>query len=175
MKKGFSLAELLVSLGIVVLLAGAGIATTLRSNEQKKITEAAETVRQAVVQAKSMVAAGKKDCGLCGATGGVCGNGDNPLLGWRVAVTVSPVTYELHGECATVAAPTPTPYYSSGVKTLPTRVTLTPSGAVNILFYPLNKGTNLAAPTTFVFSSTMAGLTTKRFTISTQGEVSAIQ
>lgn len=174
MKKAFSLVELLVVLGIVAILAGIGFASTLRSNEQKKITESAETIRQYFMQAKSYAQAGKKDCSACGATGGVCGNGDNPMLGWRVTInTASPPEFEMHGECAIVAAPTPTPFFRTGQKKVPTRVTVT--GPVDVLFKPRNEGTNLAVDVTITINSTMTLLTQKSFVVKTSGEITAIQ
>jgi prepilin-type N-terminal cleavage/methylation domain-containing protein len=178
MRRAFTLIEVMVTLGLVALVAGLGMRFSVRSTEQKRITEAAQTIRQYYSQAKSLAQAGRKDCGLCGAAGGVCGNGDNPLLGWRITLntTVTPVTYELHGECAISALPTPTPFFSTGTKTLPNSVTVTVTGSgSNVLFYPLNKGTNMSSASTLSVSSTMTGLTTKSFNISAQGEISAVQ
>jgi len=173
MKKGFTLVEMLVSLGLVAMLAGIGFASTLRSNAQKEVTESAEMIRQSFMQAKSMAQAGKKDCTVCGATGGVCGNGDTPLVGWRTTIVAgTPVTMEIHGECGTVIPYTQ--FFASGSKSFPSRVTLTLTGSGNVVFYPLNKGTNLGSTTTVRLSSTITGLTSKTFTISRQGEISSI-
>ena len=164
--KGFSLVEMMVALGLVAIMSGIGLASTLRSNEQKKITESAEMARQFFMQAKSMAQAGKKDCAICGATGGVCGRGDTPLAGWRTIITsASPVTLVVRGECGAST-------FFSSTKTFPNRIIL--NATRNVLFLPLNKGTNLNNPVTITINSTMNLLTSKTFTISPQGEISAI-
>lgn len=167
---GFSLVELMVTVGLIAILSGAGFATTLRSNEQKRITESAETIRQYFVQAKSLALAGKKDCTACGSSSGVCGSSsaEVALSGWETTLSMGPpVTLEMHGECGS------TNFFSTGVKTMPSSIRVNASRTV--IFYPLNNGTNLSGDRTITVSSSTTGLTSKSFVITRQGEIRAIQ
>jgi Tfp pilus assembly protein FimT len=165
--EGFTLIEAIITLGVITLVFGMTFTSTYKSNEQKKITESAETVRQYYMQAKTLALAGKKDCQSCGAASGVCGTGDAALKGWRVIVTAT--NFQMYGECGAG-----TTFFSTGVKTLPANVTLNISGNSNIIFYPLNKGTNLNSTTTITVTSSTTGMTNKSFTVNPQGEISKI-
>lgn len=57
--KGFSLIELLVSIAILLLLLGMGIANYISFNDRQKLTQAAELVREAVESAQVSARSGK--------------------------------------------------------------------------------------------------------------------
>lgn len=176
MKKGFSLIELIATMGVIAIVAGFGMRSSMRGTEQKKISEAAETLRQQYMQTKSMALSGRKDCAACGSSDGVCGNGDTPLLGWRITINTGadPVVYEIHGECGDIASPTT--FFSSGTKTLPTSigVAITNAGS-NVLFYPLSGGVNMVSDALISVSSDVTGLTSRSFTVTRRGEITAVQ
>ncbi len=174
MKNGFSLVEMMVAVSLVALMASIGFANMLRSNEQKRVTEAAETIRQAYTQAKAYALAGRKDCTACGATGGVCGKGTTEvqLEGWVSNLNSATPSIEIHGECGTSPAIS---FFSSGTKTFPTRISVTTAGGNSaVKFRPLNGGIELNNTLTITVTSTLSSIRSKRFTVSQNGEISAI-
>ncbi len=58
-RKGFSLIELLVSIAILFLLLGMGIAGYISFNDRQKLTQGAELVREAVESAQISARSGK--------------------------------------------------------------------------------------------------------------------
>lgn len=171
MKKGFTLVEMLVVLGVISIVAGIGLANLRNRNKDERVVESAENLRQAFLQAKSQAQSGKKNCAACGAAGGVCGAGDSSLLGWRVTLYAAPVSYEIKGECGNVLAPTPTPFFPGGVKYLPVGVTLTTGGGNTMVFRGGGLGTDLTAPMTVTVSA--SGIT-RAFTVQVNGEIGPI-
>lgn len=144
--KGFTLIEMLISIALVGFMVVIGTATFNTTSRRERVNGGAQRVRQALLQAKANAQAGVKDCGACGAAGGVCGRGDRPLLGWRVVLTANtpptPDVYEVEGLCG--ALPYPAPgwirfYYRR--ENLPVNVEMTVSGALNsVLFRPAGGG-----------------------------------
>lgn len=169
MRRGFTLVEMLAVLAIVAIVAGAGMMNLRTRNRDERVVEAAENLRQAFLQVKSQAQAGKKDCAACGATGGACGTGDSPLLGWRVLLFAAP-SYRIRGECGDPLAPTL--FFTSGVRTLPPNVTLTTTGSSTVLFRAGGLGTDLTGPMTVTVSA--SGIS-RNFVVQVNGEVGPVQ
>src|SRR3989344_337650 len=99
MRRGFTLIEILVAVGLLVLMVGMGSVSFQQANKRQQVDQTTERLRQAFRQAKSNALAGKKDCLACGAAAlstppYACGTGDAPLEGWRVAVTATTYVVE---------------------------------------------------------------------------------
>lgn len=139
MKKGFSLLEILVVIGLMVLLMGAGVASFQASNQRQKLVQAKERVRQILLQARSNAQSGKKDCQACGAPGPsyTCGQlnpgtglaYDAPLFGWRLMFTGgSPMGYRMDGFCPPASGFPPdstSNVFSTKSELLPAGITVT--------------------------------------------------
>ena len=82
MRRGFTLIEILVAVGLLVLMVGMGSVSFQQANKRQQVDQTTERLRQAFRQAKSNALAGKKDCLACGAAGGGCGGaGETPFGG----------------------------------------------------------------------------------------------
>jgi len=164
MKKGFTLLEILVVLGVIAIVAGVGLANLRNRNSDERVVESAEKLKQAFLQAKSQAQSGKKDCRLCGAVSGVCGTGDVPLLGWRVSLWPAP-SYSILGLCGIIT------FSTLGPINLPIGVGVSTTGGSSVLFYPGGLGTDLLNPMQITVSAT--GIT-RIFTIEKNGEIGPI-
>jgi len=167
MKKGFTLVELLVALGVVAIVAGVGLTNLRGRNRDERVVESAEKLKQAFLQAKSQAQSGKKDCGACGAVSGVCGSGDVPLLGWRVSLWgTTPPSYSILGICGAIT------FYTAGPISLSDGVAVGTVGGTSVLFTPRGLGTDLTGAVAVTVSAT--GIS-RSFSIQANGEISQIQ
>jgi prepilin-type N-terminal cleavage/methylation domain-containing protein len=168
MKKGFTLVELLVALGVVAIVAGVGLTNLRGRNRDERVVESAEKLKQAFLQAKSQAQSGKKDCRLCGAVSGVCGTGDVPLLGWRVSLwPTTPPSYSILGLCDVI------PFSTLGPINLSDGVAVNTSGGSSVLFIPQGLGTDLPGASMTVQVSATGII--RSFTIQKNGEIGPIQ
>jgi prepilin-type N-terminal cleavage/methylation domain-containing protein len=154
---GFTLVEVLVVMGLLSMTVGLVVSNYQRTSKRQAVDGAAQTLRQAFIDARSNALAGKKDEATCSVY-------NYALDGWWVNVntTASPVTYSVYGSCGGLQFPSPVVEQS-----LPAGVTVT-AGVSQILFRPLNRGTDLAASTNFVVSSSDGSYT---FSVSPKGEL----
>ena len=162
-KKGFTLVEVLVAMVLGLVIMGFGASSFRNTVQRQPVVQSAEKVNQVLQQARSYALAGRKDCGICGCTGLLA---DRPLIGWEVAMTSS--SYTLRGLCGTNPL-APTPFYTSGVQSLPTGVVMTTNPGTAVLFKPLGNGTNLNSDYSVV--ATMPGVAAQIVSVSSGGDI----
>lgn len=159
---GFTLIEILVTIGVIALLSGIGLASYNQFNRKQILDQAAKTLKSDLRLAQSKALAGLKDCtvGVCGGTSGGCGNdgSEKSLDGWFVSFTDR--LYTLYGSCGGG-----TTTFSTKTISLPTNVSFNPVPSA-VRFQPLNQGVNLAQTLTL----TAFGLS-KTVTVSISGEI----
>lgn len=132
MKKAFTLIEILVAMGLVMILTGAGIGTLRQSARRKAVENAASDVVAVLHQAQAYAASGQKiNCTAA-----------QPLAGWQVNFTAT--GYELQELCPQSAG---SPFLiKSG--TWPDNISPSSLPSANpILFRVLGQGTNVAGQT----------------------------
>ncbi len=105
MKRGFTLLEFMITLGILAIFAVMGVTSFQSSSRRQQLQNASARIHQIYVAAKTNAQSGKKNCLVCGATNGVCGKGDLPLLGWEVNLNNSSGTITTQGVCGTESNP----------------------------------------------------------------------
>ena len=91
---GFTLIEVLVSVGILVVLTAMGVASYNNFNEKRVVRNAADKIRSNLRLAQRKALAGEKNCDSCG--GAVC---NVALVGWYADFSSSPP--QIYGECGT--------------------------------------------------------------------------
>ncbi|TSC87467.1 MAG: coagulation factor 5/8 type domain-containing protein [Microgenomates group bacterium Gr01-1014_16] len=167
MKKGFTLIEILIGLGVMLILLTAASSGLSNANKRQTLDQVTENVRQAFFQARTNAQAGKKDCTACGATG-ACGTGDAPLDGWRVTI-VDPDTYRVEGVCGANTA------FSTRNYDLPSGITMVGS-KTSVTFKPVGLGTDLGPGEvmTVAVYRTSGDTGTKSFQVNPAGEVTGI-
>lgn len=161
MTRGFTLIELLVTMAVLLIVVSGVAYGFSGANKLQTRDAAAERLRQAMLQARSNAQAGKKDCQVCGAASGICGDGDVPLDGWEVDVTAG--SFSVYGVCGART-------FSNHTESLPQGVTasLTGDNSTNLVFKPLG-GTNLTTTRTVAVS--VSGVTDKHFDVYTIGQI----
>ena len=144
---GFSLIELLVSITLLMILAGVGVAGYRLSVRKQTMDAAYSQVTGLLRQAQANAQSGKKI------------NCTTTLAGWQVRFNGSSAVLE--ESCAST--------YSVSTFELPLGVTLTTLPSPNpILFRVLNRGTDVLSSTDIGFS----GFTlTKIITVTSTGEI----
>ena len=153
MKKAFTLIEILVAIGLVMILTGAGIGTLRQSARRKAVEAAAEDIAAVLHQAQTYAASGNKiNC-----TQGY------PLTGWQVEFTAS--DYKLQEVCPGSGG---TPYTIKSGQFLDNITPSTLPSPNPILFRVLNQGTNIVGSTGIVISG--FGIT-KAIGVTSTGEV----
>lgn len=151
MKRAFTLVELLVTITIVTLIAGAGVSTTVQTIQRKNLAQAASKMDEVIVRARDYALAGRKVS--CTGT----------LVGWRVVIGGGAPFYTLQEECSNGG-----PYvHESGAISSDSRITI--SGSDSMLFLPLGKG--LAIPHDVQIYS---GILRKAVVVNNVGHVSTI-
>lgn len=165
MKKGFTLVEILVAMSLGLVIMGFGVSNFRDTIRRQTVEQTAEKINQVLQQARSNALAGRKDCSICR-----CGAGpaptNVPLIGWEVAFTSS--SYTLRGLCGTNPV-LPTPFYTSGVQSVPAGVSMVSNPGTSVTFKPLGAGTNLASN----FSSVVyqPGVIAKAVLVTTGGDI----
>lgn len=157
-KLGFSFIELLVTVSIMLVVLGGGIAGYIQFNQRQTVLEASKRLQTMLRTARTK--AQVRDTPAAG---------DCVLQGYQFAASsTSPgATVRLNAWCgATQATATA---YSTPVETftLPTGVAL--SSGHSIIYYTLHGGTNVLSAREVVVSD---GSTTYRFTVSPGGDIS---
>jgi prepilin-type N-terminal cleavage/methylation domain-containing protein len=166
MNKGITLIELVLVMALIGLMSW-GVATTYtKSNRVQAVANGAKEVKQALQNARSYVESGKKDCGICGATGTghACGTGDGPLIGWTVVFNNTNKTYQLVGKCD--KAGTVTNFFSGTANKLSDLVTLN-AVPTSITFYP-RKNESISNPITITLT---AGSENETVNVTSKGEI----
>lgn len=127
---GFSLIELLVSISIISVLFGVGIAAYNEFNRKQIMTQNAKQVESDLRLAQNKALTGQKDCvTVCGGDiNGRCTNTSLPLVGWFINFT----TKEIYGKCSTSV-------FGTSTITYPDSITVTSSPSP-IMFSTLNIG-----------------------------------
>ena len=92
-RKGFTLIEILVVVGIIGVLVSIGIASYNNFNEKRKVKRAAEELKLYIRLAASKAINNEKDTRT-----GYCGTGDT-LSGWFVSLADK----EIYGRCGSVS------------------------------------------------------------------------
>lgn len=147
---GFTLIEVVVSVGIALVLLGSIIVNYNGYNDRQNLKQAALTLKNNLRFAQTKALSGEKPTANC-----------TELLGWTVTFTGD--TYSIQAQC--------NPEGLSGSSTevaLPSGVTFSPVPSV-FTFRVLSRGTTLASTTTV----TLSGFNrTYQLTISPGGDVS---
>lgn len=134
MRRGFTLFEILLALGLLTIMTGLIVPTYLRTGRIQTVRAATEKIKQAYIQARDGALSGKKDTGVCGA---------NPLQGWMVQVTSgTPYTLLVQGVCSTNDYPGAYTAFFTRSENLPTGITVNFSTGLpnGILFRPGGQG-----------------------------------
>lgn len=155
MRKGFTFVEILLVMSLIGLMAGGVLINYKQTTARQTIDVASQKLRQAYTSARANALSGKKDASICGTV---------PLDGWIVNLNTAaaPVTYSVYGKCGAATFPNPAP-----VDSLPSGVTVTATDT-QILFRPLNRGTDSTAVTTV---SLVSAGGSSSFGISASGEM----
>ena len=100
-RRGFTLLELVVAMGLVVVMAGVVVAGFRNYSRQQGVRTTQARVRQLYQQARSQATSGKMDCAACGGADLKCDGLDDAIfMGWRVRV-VGGNQMALEGACGT--------------------------------------------------------------------------
>lgn len=162
MKKGLTLIEVLVSVGVMLVLLTAAGSGLRKANSRQSLDQVTENVRQAFLQAKSYAQAGKKDCAGCGGTA-ACEVTDLPLDGWRV--TVNPSNYWVEGVCGGSIF-LAKQYNLSGYTMA--------ANPGSVTFRPIGLGTDLTGPMDVAVYKAAGPTEVESFRIETTGEVTGV-
>lgn len=102
MKKAFTLVELLVTIGLITILTSVVLARFNDYSKKQKAVNAAERIRQVIIEAKTNNLAKKINENVCG---------NNKLEFWEVAFSQNPAGYTIQGYCNNVSG-TLTPFFT---------------------------------------------------------------
>ncbi len=150
MKKGFTLIELMVGIGLVTVITSFGVASFRTSSRRQAVDTAADRLRQVLLQARSNALYGKKEC-----TGG-------PLDGWRVVVVGRTVVLE--NVCVGNIISRPLETFAG------TTVSVSPNAT--ILFKPIGQGIENGSALSTMFSVADSSISyTKTITVTQKGDV----
>lgn len=178
MKKAFSLMEVIITAALFAVIFSGIFINFQRTSHLQTLNNQAERVRQAFTVARTSALNGKKDCSFCGATGGLCGNGDVPLQGWLVVTQSNRVTVQ--GICSATGYPPIAPdlvrTWNDGSITIEpvSGVTVTSSTQI-VLFRPVGGGIWPPAVGNLPITVTISGWGWNRtFTIDPAGVISQL-
>lgn len=167
-KPGFTLIEMLVGISLFGIFFGLGLTQYNRFNRRQTLLEAARELKSHLRFAQQKAVAGEMDCDSteCGGLDGTCGTadpGEKSLAGWHFRLNGTNA-YEILGECCDSNFPPNCEEFSEKSISL-SRDQMTIGGS-DILFYPLDRGTNGPATLTLTY----AGQTESVF-VSASGEI----
>lgn len=136
-RTGFTLIELIIVIFVILLFAGMSLAYYGGFNEDKKLFDEVKKVEATLYLARSKSSAADADPALC-----------TDFRGYRLYIT-NAQTYSLQRNCGGT-------YGLIQQETLPSTIRITSTTPQQILFKPLNTGTDLVAITSIVIKSTIA-------------------
>jgi prepilin-type N-terminal cleavage/methylation domain-containing protein len=87
MKRGFTLIEMMVALGLVMVIVGLAVPSFLRNNRVQKVTALRDKLKMTYIQARDNALSGKNECG------------NLAFQGWRVVKNNSQVV-RVEGVCS---------------------------------------------------------------------------
>lgn len=149
MKKAFTLIEMLVTISIMTILFGMGVAAYRNLARRQSLEQAAAEVSQTLTQAQANALGGKKiNCAA------------ETLAGWQVRFLAG--NYTLEEACQITNYIVKTVYY-------PVSVTGTLPSPNPILFRVLSQGTNIPVSTTITLNNSQS--LTKSIIVSSTGEI----
>jgi len=148
--KGFTLVEVIVSVGIAISLIGAIIVNYNAHNDTQTLKQAALTLKNDLRLAQSKALAGEKPASDC-----------TELVGYSITFSVG--SYSLRAQCSPEGAIGPTT-----TVTLPSGVTFSPLPS-SFTFRVLSRGTTLAGVTPITL---MGFAKSYRLEVSTGGDIS---
>ena len=132
MRRGFTLIEVIIAIGVMLILLTAAASNLQNANRRQSLDQVAENVRQTFLQAKSYAQAGKKDCAFCAGVAQPysCGTSPTelPLDGWRVTVNTN--DYVMEGVCGGVA-------FSTRTVQLPVGIVASTGAVSSVRFLPI--------------------------------------
>ncbi len=146
MKKGFTMVEIIMAIGLVTVMSGAILAQYIRYNQQRTAQTTAERLAQVFAEARTNAEGGKIDCNICGGVNNICDNqNDAVFLGWRVSMITAHGAngYEIEGECFDSSHGTLT--FMNRTEQFPTTALISSPNGTQVLFKPLNGGTDLTS------------------------------
>lgn len=150
--KGFTLIELIVTVGIIMMLLSGVVVNFSRFNDDQRLEQVGLTLQEDLRLAQGKALSGQKP------SSGDC----TALYGYRVTFTES--SYTIVPECSEGSD-----YSDESVSvTLPQNVTFAEPLCPSFIFRPLSQGTDLAASTDVILSS---GTSTYTITIYRSGVV----
>lgn len=162
-KFGFTIIELLVSMSIIGIVFGVGVAAYTRFNRQQILFQAAQDLKSNLRLAQDKALAGEKDCSpsKCGGSDGICGTGDaneRKLDGWYISFTEN--GYQIYGRCEGQTFGPP------AIDLTKRSITIDSPPPKPIRFKPLGQGVEEA--TTITLSGTGG---TEKVTVTETGEI----
>jgi Tfp pilus assembly protein FimT len=157
MKKGISLVEIVLAIGVSIIMIGMVTAGYINNNKSQQVVAAAARLEQVVKEARSNAAAHKIDCSVCGCTG----TGDTPLTGWKV--TINGTGYQLQGICGAL------PPFMTRSEILP-GVKIVTQNSASVTFKPYGQGTDINKNMT-IKTSQPDGSQMQSFLVTPEGEI----
>lgn len=183
MKKGFTLAELVIGIAIIMTAAGFGIANQLNFSERQILEQAGKNMVNALQEARISAQTGTKDENVCGTDPMT----SKPMTGWCFSPQAGG-GYKIYGGCS--ADPTPAAdvdIFKEKDYVLPEDIEIESydqnsnflgTGSDKLVFWPLAKGvgyqdSNDNAITYCLGSSAITSLSALRYKIQVQsgGEI----
>jgi prepilin-type N-terminal cleavage/methylation domain-containing protein len=94
---GFTLIELLISISIIAVVFGLGVAKYNEFNRRQIVIQATNELKSNLRLTQGRAINGEKDCAVC-QVGAACGDSDDlGLEGWYVGFTAD--SYQVYGQC----------------------------------------------------------------------------
>lgn len=154
--KGYSLFELIIIMGIMLLLIGGGIAGYREYSRRQSLNNASRQLEGDLRLAQEMALSGKKPALNCIVLDGI-------------EFTPSGNAYSIDANCDTSG--NPIPIGKDGVN-LPSGITMTANPNTSVVFRVLGLGTYLPSGTNLVLTLSLAGSTeTRTITVTSTGEI----
>lgn len=153
------------------LLGGMVTLQTNYSSRVQAVEGGAEQIKQAFRTAKANAQSGKKDCLLCGAVGGVCGNGDAPLDGWKVVLDTVNQKYYLQGSCTVAGVPVIFSDGSAASSNFPVNAAFTTNSVTDVTFGSGDSVKKNGGSWPVTVTITANGVTPQTVTVSQNGEI----